>query len=280
MPSRGAGSLGLVLLLVAILITGAAVWYTIVIHRSGSLASESLESTTVPSAQMFVSSTCGVDPTAAQLDVTTTIHSLAAEYPFLGLTPIDRRISLFQPASFQQFSYEGVSIDLPWPGAVTIQSRKGVGTQIRFPNGKFVMLVNPYPDLSLRQDFVNSAKTSDEQAEFYCLFGQGDLKSNEEFFNLVINASPQTLISGTSSPKDVLAQSLLLPIKLTLFYDSSTQTIYRFPSPTFHVFEFTDWPAKEQSYIFLFDAQDRGRLITTSATQNEIDFIVSSIREL
>jgi|SRR5579863_2261914 len=224
------------------------------------------------------SSTCGIDARAAQF-VVPTIQEELARYPFLGLVPTDKSTGSFHPTSSQGFAYEGIKLTLPWPGSTTIQSRQGVGTQIRVSDGNFLMLVNPYPDQGIRQEFVNSLKTPSDRAKFDCLFGAHNLQSDTLFFNLVVDSGFHGGASSTPSDS-LLAQSMLLPIKLTLFYDSSTQAIYRFSTPTYRVFEFTDWPVKHQAYVFLFDSQDRGSLITTSASPDEVGFIISSIQEL
>ncbi|MDE2018861.1 MAG: hypothetical protein KGJ13_00770 [Patescibacteria group bacterium] len=224
------------------------------------------------------SSISSVDPNAAKQAATVVLAQIS-QYPFLSLVPINRTISSYTPTSSHEFTYEGISLKLPWSGTPKIQTLSGVGTQIKFPNNEFVMLPNPYPDPLHRQTFLDSIKTNEDREKFNYLFGEENLNSNSAFFNLVLNSSPTTLSSTTSSPKELLAQSMLLPIKLTMFFDSSTQSIYQFSTPDFKVFEFTDLPAKNQSFIYLYDARDNGRLITTSANQNEIDFILSSIKE-
>lgn len=195
---------------------------------------------------------------------------------FLSLTPISRQLGSSSPTSSQQFTYDGITLELPWAGIPTIQSRQGVGTQIKFPDGNFVMLVSPFPDRLIRQEFLSS--TTEDTSKLDTLFGQENLQSNAAFFNLVLSSNLKTLSSFAASSKALFAQEALLPIKLTLFYDSSTQAIYRFSSSNLSAFEFTDLPVKNLSYIDLFDPNDNGHLITTSANQNEIDFIISSVR--
>jgi hypothetical protein len=141
------------------------------------------------------------------------------------------------------------------------------------------MLASPYPGQAIRQNFLSSAKAHNDDAGLNYLFGLDNLQSNAGFMNLVLSSNLRTLSASTSSARDLFAQSMLLPIKLTLFYDSSAQAIYKFATPTLQVWEITDIPTRNQSYLFLYDHQDNGRLITTSADQDEIDFIVTSIQE-
>jgi hypothetical protein len=272
---RAGSALVITVLLLAAALVVLCIWYLV----NRYLVVKPQEPTFVTSSRLATSSTFGINPTAAQLSALRTLSQLS-KYPFLDLVPTDRSISSFHPTTSQTFTYEGITLMLPWSANPTIQSRASVGTQIRFADGKFVMLVNPYPDQSIRQEFLKSTNTGEDEVTFNYLFGRSNLQSDAAFFNLVISSNLQILRSSTSSPRDRFAQSMLLPIKFSLFSDSSTQAIYRFSTAGLTVFEFSDWPAKQQSYVFLFDSQDHGRLITTSATQGEIDFIISSIREL
>ena len=265
----------MVILLIAGLVVAGVFWYLLE-SSSSSHSTSSLQLPAATSSEVQSSSTFSINISVAQGAAAAALAQLS-QYPFLSLTPVDRSINASTfPTSAQQFTYEGISLKLPWSGTPQIQSRQGVGTQIKFADGDFVMLANPYPDQLIRQEFMSSIKTTDDQAKFNYLFGQDNLQSNVLFFNLVLNSSLQSLTSSTLSPQELFAQSMLLPIKLTLFFDSSAQAIYRFSTPNFRVFEITDLPLKNQSYIFLYDDQDNGRLITTSANQEDIDFILAS----
>ena len=207
---------------------------------------------------------------------TSSIIGEISQYQFLSLVPQDRNLTDIHPSSSEVFTYEGVIISLPWNGEPSIKSRIGVGTQIKFPDGNFVMLANPYPFATIRQEFLSSEVAANQ--EKLSQLGPS-LQSNEAFFNAVLNADLNWLTSATSSPEQAFLGTTLLPIKLSFFFESSTQAIYCFSTSRFRVFEFTDLPVKKQSYLFLFDDRDAGRLITTSGDQDEIDFIVSSLRE-
>jgi hypothetical protein len=197
-----------------------------------------------------------------------------SSYSFLDLVPITRYVTSSTFPSQSSFTYEGVSLSLPWTGDAKEQSLAGVGTQIKFPDGNFVMLVNPYPDPLHRQQFLSGLHGAQND-----IFDTKALATDSAFFDLVMNSSLEELAHATSAG-DLVATSLLLPLKLMTFYDSSTTAIYRFATPRFTVFEFTGLPAKRQSYIYYYDAKDEGRLLTTSASQEEIDFIFSSISPL
>lgn len=254
-------------LVILIVLVGARVFHAV--HNSPVAVTHPSEVST---------STCAIDASEAHFAARHVLEDLAGD-TFLSLTPISRSMAPVNPTYTQQFSYEGISLSVPWAGTPETQSREGVGTQIRFRDGNFVMLVNPYPFGSMLKEFLASAKTAQDQSSVECLFGGSDPNTNAAFFNLVVSSNLYALASSSASPQDLWLQSILLPLKLILFYDSSTQGIYEFSSPNFNVVEFSDWPVQKISYIFLFDSQDRGRLITTSASQREIDFIVSSIHE-
>lgn len=210
---------------------------------------------------------------------TSTMLEALSQYRFLSLVPQNREMTNIHPTSSEVFTDEGITISLPWTGEPNIQSRTGVGTQIKFPDGNFVMLANPYPFEDIRQNFLSSAGASAANHDkLFQLLGSY-LQSNEAFFDVVISTNLDWLTSSTSSPEEVYLATELLPVKLSLFFESTTHAIYRFSTPRFRIFEFTDLPVKKQSYLFLFDNSDTGRLITTSGNQNEIDFIVSSLRE-
>jgi hypothetical protein len=268
---RGFGSLILIFIFVIVAVAvGIAVIFNFSHQASSFRAAQIQSSSTV--------STISVDPSDVRAAANAEIPQLS-KYSFLSLTPLERSIGTCHPTSYEKFTYEGITIALPWPGVAAIHSADGLGTQIKFSDGKFVMLVNPYPDQNIRQNFLSSAAKVYNQDTLDELFGQNNLTENSLFFNLVLSSTIQLLSSSTSSPDELLSEAMLVPIKLTLFYDASATAIYKFSTLNYQVFEITDLPTTNQSYIFLYDRQDSGRLITTSANQGEIDCMVSSIHE-
>jgi hypothetical protein len=217
------------------------------------------------------------DPTQARTEANS-ILSRYAQYPFLNLIPVDVAISSTVTSS-QGLEYEGIRFDVPWLGQPAVQTRRDVGTLLTFTDGNFIMLANPFPDRNTLEEFMSSATTSEERNALYSIFGSTTLQSNWSFFNLVLSSNPEVLQTASVAPSTLLEQSILLPIKLTLFYDTNTQAVYRMSVGAFHVLEITDLPVRLQSYLYIFDSSNNGRLITTSAGQNDIDIILSSMRE-
>ena len=135
------------------------------------------------------------------------------------------------------------------------------------------MLANLYHDPLRREEFLSDFSHVKDS-----LFDTNDVKTNTAFFDLTLRSSLQVLASPTTTPEKLMANALLLPIKLQLFYDSSTAAIYEFAIGKLKVFELTGLPNTKQSYIYYYDEQDQGHLLTTSAEQDEIDFILNSLR--
>ncbi len=203
----------------------------------------------------------------------------------LYILPIEREIKTMSHPDYQEFLYKEpfpngkeLTFNVPWkenPNEELI--KKGI---FKFSEDKrisFLPINNPN-DPTLVSQIINDAGEEKEQLELKKMMGNS-LSSDYDFYFETINSSPEQL-SLSMTVEEAIVKQILLPMKFIIvpsLSDKKSLTIYNFKTKNLKGFQFSTNNENTRA-ITAFDEKDHQYDIIISATQEETDFIISSIK--
>jgi len=201
----------------------------------------------------------------------------------INLTPQRLSLAPASQASSERFSYYEVSFAAPWNTTPdVIRTADGAATELKFAGGQLVTLLDRSPYASIASSVRLEAQTEGDVNAVNSVFGAGNVGSDFDWLKAVLSTTPNSsqFVSGNGA-----AQDALLAIKAaTLASLVNTPTaIYIFDAP----YDGFDIVGEGQvgntnvteSHIVIYDLDDTPHdLIVGSATQSDVDSIISSVR--
>lgn len=199
-----------------------------------------------------------------------------ANYPGLGLLPVQLDLSGITAADAQTFNYYGVTFAVPWsekPNVIT-DSDGGI-TQLQFPAGESITIGSSSSYANIANELATTPGVSSSSLQK--IYGEQLSPSDYNFLMAALNSVP----SSTSA-----IETALVTIKYSFLGFSGTSTptaIYNFSLPTVEGFQLVSTnQVTNQAYRinFLFTPQGVGAHDFTigNATQDEANQILASIR--
>lgn len=201
-----------------------------------------------------------------------------AKKPELYKTVIQREIkpSLYFDEEIinNTYSFYDFTFKVPWKDLVKKNERQNV-VDLTFNQNKRVIIFDPKDNLDMVKNLF-ALRSEKDQKKLRNFFGDDILKSNYSFCTIVLNITPEK-INIFNSSNQIIVSSILLTLKAIL-PPSSTGEIYNFEAGDIKGFQFGDPKANKPILIWFFDKQDKQHELIISGTQQEIDFILSSIK--
>jgi hypothetical protein len=189
-----------------------------------------------------------------------------AKYPELAIVPTPLVLPSIVTSTSQQFSYHGVTFNVPWNQLPRIDVRLDNVSQLNFPGGQFVLI-----------------SASSSYAGITRLPGSSPSSSDYDYLNDILNAVP---VSGTSY-HDFMETSLAarkVPFFAWLGNGGQPMAIYSFSRASMNGLDLAGDnppPGRQLGNItFLFNLQGQAvhDFIIASTTQEEADFILASLQ--
>ena len=194
----------------------------------------------------------------------------------LALVPVILNLPIASASTSQQFSYYGVTFDVPWketPQVVT--SKDGSATQLKFPGGQFITILKS----SSYVNTVPSASTPGfDLAKAKSVYGQDIFSSDYNFLLGALDITPSSTGIG---------QAILIAVKYPFFgfldKNSTALAIYDFSLPTLRGIQLVgqDQTTNQIYRInFLFNSQGVGAhdFVIGGATNDEANAILASLQ--
>ncbi len=201
-----------------------------------------------------------------------------AKFPQLYDVPISREIKTpeYKCGNCPEFSYYGFKLKTPWTEIVDIE-KKSDGVILTFTQDKSLLIFDSQNQLDLVTSF--SGDKPEDAQKIKNFFGEENLKSDYNFYKLTLNKSPDQITIFTPK-KEVIAKSILIVLKAILVVPVNGG-VYDFITEDMKGFQFGSPEASKGVFIYLFNSEGyQHEIIVFGATQDEIDFILSSIEIL
>ena len=200
-----------------------------------------------------------------------------SKYPQLYLTLEEREVERPDTTSgFREYFFNGFSLKSPWQDEVKKEQRTGVDI-LFFGDNKAIFFFHSKNILSYHENLMSGdLANSQKLIDFLGISGS----SNYELTKLILAKNPNN-ISIFNSKEETLADSIMIPLKLTLVVPFKGG-IYNFclhTTPNLKGFQYGDPSVSKGIKLQFFDEKDQEFNIALSgASQKDIDFILSSIR--
>lgn len=193
---------------------------------------------------------------------------------YLDLVPREVKTSQFNLDAYPNFTYYGLGFRTPWQEKPTIEEKNSL-VIFRFPNDKSVVVFDP-KYLPSVDDLL--AKNPTELQKIKDIYGGEALKSTYNFYEYIFESSLDQ-ISIFASRKEVLARTSAVVFKGIIVAGAGGESgLYSFTIGEIRGFQFGDPKVRKNILIYIFDKEDKEYNILVFANQEEIDFILSSIK--
>lgn len=171
---------------------------------------------------------------------------------------------------YSEFSIDAINFKVPWT-QLPEQHAYQMGTQLQFAGGKSLSIIDRQYTFDLAADFPN------EIEEIKNFFGADRINSDYDLYTFVLMSTPDE-IRKSSSLQEAQAKSYLLILKLLIpGIKLAKDGIYSFATEKIKGFQLGDTSTNSNAIIYFFGENDELRIISVSASQPEIDFILSSL---
>ncbi len=200
--------------------------------------------------------------------------------PQLYVVPTSRTLKSFdfQGKDHHVFSYSGIDFKVPWGDMPKVESST-FAILLKFPNRNQGVVVRDDSDFySSFPTNLLRGKNDDETGKLKSLFADYDFRSTFNFYKTIVSTSPNQ-ITIFSTPKEAITKAIFIPIKSILIYATSTKNIYEFQAGDIRGFQLGDPLPNEFTDVLIFKEDGTVRDFSIRGTQEEIDFILSSMAQ-
>ena len=234
----------------------------------------------------------------ASIERAISLYSTSTE---LYIVPVETEIPILSAGRYESFSYYGMTFDVPWTEVPIIQtsSPTGVLTFIEFHDeGK---LIEAFASTSSISPIVNGALSSVltgiGQEGSSTLFAmqqlyRPELESDFSFVSSSLDSTPSQLSLDNARARQslfaavglVAKDQILSALETDLLPIQNVSAILCFSNSQIKGFEFVGTldvgsTTHNVTHFLLFDSTDRSfNLLTESTTQNENDFLLSTMK--
>ena len=194
--------------------------------------------------------------------------------PEAYIIPVERPIktSFGDIDPISEHSCEWFKFKVPWEIIDTMVL--GNSTFFRFINTKGIVIAKQNENESIVKSLLGN--NNEDAYKMKALLGEENLKSEYDIINLCLNTSPDQATLFTPL-KDLVKVPTMLVLKAMFTADK----IYKFSTNNLRGFQFVTNGDSSFTNVHLFDSKNQVFEIKfVSVSQNEIDFILSSIEML
>lgn len=197
--------------------------------------------------------------------------------PNAYITPIQRTVTASEAdvKGHQEFTSYGLMFGVPWKEKPE-KIERGSAIFFKFPDKKFVVLFDPESIPPPREILLKGNPNDVEKVKAF--FGEGILDSNYDFYSHILNTSPDQITIFTPK-KEAMSKAILVVLKTVLVITpSGGNIIYSFVTDNnIKGFQWGRDEVRGRTLVTLFDQNDVQYEMVIGGTQEEIDFILSSI---
>ena len=199
---------------------------------------------------------------AAMQEIQQLIQSSSSAYLILNTIPTSHILSPIIATDSSNFSYLGLTLSVPWVNVTKkiVTGNPITALQITFSNGKSIALTKA------------DTMSTDQLSKWNSLVPS--IKTDYDFENAMWSATPGQVANETPEDKATATAALLIAKQTIL----TTTPIYSFDTGIVKGFQYGDPTPKGQVSIDLFDTNGTKYNLSISGTQDEIDYILSSIK--
>jgi len=202
-----------------------------------------------------------------------------SKVPEAYLKPELRKLEIWEASHHEEVSSLGLTLEVPWVEIVDRKEQQGL-TLVKFSQNRSLAII-PSPE-GIAESLESLLDRKPEETERIKDFlREQSPKSNYDFYELILNSHPDQ-VSIFMSRKEAIAKVTLVAMKAMLVISTAPKgKIYSFSTEDIRGFQFGDPEMDDNIVIEFFDSHDKQySLIIKGANQNEIDFILYSIRIL
>lgn len=216
----------------------------------------------------------------AEKEVVMTIQDIAAETPEVFVVPamhsFDETLYQRQFAEHANVAYDDVLFRVPWGG--TVEEERGPrGVTIKFADNKAVLLTKENFDTrALIQEVFGAQVGETVIAKMTAVYGSQFINDPYIFYREILNSTPDNITFLTIQKKAEM-EMFLLQLKQQIV-SLGKDTIYEFETYYARGFQFG---GKDDLFVIVdfFNRENKlYSLLIKGGTQEDIDFIISSIR--
>ncbi len=198
-----------------------------------------------------------------------------SENPSLFSQSTPRDVKRVIPANGSEYSLYGLHFSVPWTDLLKKNEKPGVGTQLFFPQQKFVTV---YEDGYLSERFVTgsdgvfSAKDRQQVSDY---FGTNITSDKYMFYRIVLDNTPDRIGSSTTQT-EALARAALTSVKAVITTGTRGK-VYSFNLGNVKGFQLGDTSSEKPIVLYVFDQANSLFNLSIAGTQDEVDYILSSL---
>lgn len=199
--------------------------------------------------------------------------------PELYQIPQERQVKTveYSIGNYVEFSYSGIRLKTPWTEIKRIEewpmAKRAFFDQDNKTKSLLIFNAQKASPLTFKETLLGYDPRDIQKIKEF--FGEERLKSNYNFYKLVLEASPEQ-INILTPPKEAMAKFILIILKQGLAL-MGEEGIYSFSVDNIKGFQFGTPGKSEKMVIDFFDNNDNQYTLLISGTQEEIDFILGSI---
>ena len=181
---------------------------------------------------------------------------------YLDAVPLPRGLDSMPAMESSTFSYFGFTFSAPWADArkEKVLGNPPIMAEITFTNGRTVTLMK--------------AETLSSSALAQYSSASSTIRTNYDWENAVLTATPDQVTNSTPGDEATLIFALLASKLLLL----PPTPIYSFDTGVVKGFQHGDATTTRQTAINIFNQNDNEFDLLVSGTQDEIDYIVASMK--